>query len=543
MSLINEFSRIPNFLKVTESGSMTLIGNLIVTNGISASGGLTGSYSISIPGLISGSSQVLSSLPAGTISGSSQLTSSFELKGSGIVSGSTQVRTLLPAGVVSGSAQTIANLPTGVVSGSSQVDVMSTTNINKLATTGSNTFFGTQTYSGSVYIANDLIVQGSSSIQYISASSVSIGTNIVQLNTANPSIRYAGLSIVDSGSIGGSGSFLYDSVQDEFIFVHRGDGVNVTSSHFVLGPETYNSLGNETYLSNNKLPKGTGKEHLVDSNISDDGTTISLASDTVITGSLTISGSNRISFPNSKVSIGVSPTATGADSVAIGYAPSATGNNTIAIGYNPKTEAPHPSNATSNNSIAIGYNPYAGGNNSIAIGYTVNTYSANSINIGDVFFSTGSFGSSKAWVSGSFSVGASEAIEGTQLAGSISLIRSSSVSAGPLIQLAGNGRIRPASTSDRLSIEGNALYLNSVFQNNILASTILPHTNAGFDLGSASSRWGTIYTSDLSLNNGIGDWTIVEGEDDLFLYNNKKGKVYKFALTEVDPSVATPKKS
>jgi hypothetical protein len=45
------------------------------------------------------------------------------------------------------------------------------------------------------------------------------------------------------------------------------------------------------------------------------------------------------------------------------------------------------------------------------------------------------------------------------------------------------------------------------------------------------------------LNNGIGDWTIVEGEDDLFLYNNKKGKVYKFALIEVDPSVATPKKS
>jgi hypothetical protein len=136
-----------------------------------------------------------------------------------------------------------------------------------LATTGSNTFFGTQTYSGSVYIANDLIVQGSSSIQYISASSVSIGTNIVQLNTANPSVRFAGLTIIDSGSVGGSGSFLYDSVHDEFIFVHRGNGTNITSSHFVLGPETYDSLGNETYLTTNRLPKGTGKEHLVDSNI------------------------------------------------------------------------------------------------------------------------------------------------------------------------------------------------------------------------------------------------------------------------------------
>jgi hypothetical protein len=146
------------------------------------------------------------------------------------------------------------------------------------ATTGSNTFFGTQTYSGSVYIANDLIVQGSSSIQYISASSVSIGTNIVQLNTANPSVRFAGLTIIDSGSIGGSGSFLYDSVQDEFIFVHRGNGTNITSSHFILGPETIDDLGNELYLTCNKIPKGTGKEHLIDSGIWEIGGNVGIGS-------------------------------------------------------------------------------------------------------------------------------------------------------------------------------------------------------------------------------------------------------------------------
>jgi len=76
-----------------------------------------------------------------------------------------------------------------------------------------------------------------------------------------------------------------------------------------------------------------------------------------------------------------------------------------------------------------------------------------------------------------------------------------------------------------------------------VAGNIVPDANGTRDLGSSSYRWSTVYTSDLSLNNGIGDWTIVEGEDDLFLYNNKKGKVYKFALTEVDPSTATPKKS
>jgi hypothetical protein len=162
------------------------------------------------------------------------------------------------------------------------------TSLNQLsgsyATTGSNSFYGTQVFSGSVYIANDLVVQGSSSIQYISASSVSIGTNIIQLNTANPSVRFAGLTIIDSGSVGGSGSFLYDSVHDEFIFLHRGNGTNVTSSHFVLGPETYDNLGNELYLTCNRITKGTGKEHLVNSCIFDNGTTICVNGNFIGTG-------------------------------------------------------------------------------------------------------------------------------------------------------------------------------------------------------------------------------------------------------------------
>ena len=96
-----------------------------------------------------------------------------------------------------------------------------------------------------------------------------------------------------------------------------------------------------------------------------------------------------------------------------------------------------------------------------------------------------------------------------------------------------NTYLRTANT-DRVTINSTGV---------TVAGNILPEANGTRDLGSAAARWSTVYTSDLSLNNGIGDWTIVEGEDDLFLYNNKKGKVYKFALTEVDPNVATPKKS
>ena len=177
---------------------------------------------------------------------------------------------------------------------SASVDTLNTTQNSRLtsleittgslATTGSNTFIGTQTITGSLFISANLVVQGSSSLQNITASAVSIGTNIVNLNTANPAIRYAGLVIGDSGSVGGSGSFLYDSVQDEMLFIHRGDSAVVTSSVALMGPETYDNLGNEIYLTNNRLPKGTGKEHLVDSCIIDNGTTTCITNNLIGTG-------------------------------------------------------------------------------------------------------------------------------------------------------------------------------------------------------------------------------------------------------------------
>jgi hypothetical protein len=72
---------------------------------------------------------------------------------------------------------------------------------------------------------------------------------------------------------------------------------------------------------------------------------------------------------------------------------------------------------------------------------------------------------------GNVGIGTSTVTEGTQAAGSISIFPSSSVSSAPLIQFPGNGRIRPASTGDRLSIDGNALFLNGTFGANIVMAT------------------------------------------------------------------------
>jgi uncharacterized protein (DUF779 family) len=69
-----------------------------------------------------------------------------------------------------------------------------------------------------------------------------------------------------------------------------------------------------------------------------------------------------------------------------------------------------------------------------------------------------------------------------------------------------------------------------------------PAANNSFDIGTTSNRVRNIYTNDLHLSNEgssndvdgtWGDWTIQEGESDLFLKNNRSGKKYKFNLTEV----------
>ena len=129
---------------------------------------VTGSYETKGIGIVSGSSQItytgISSIPVGIVSGSSQITyTNISSIPAGIVSGSSQITyaniSSIPGGIVSGSAQTIFNLPTGTISGSSQVNVMSTTNIARLATTGSNAFTGNQTITGTINtisIPNDL---------------------------------------------------------------------------------------------------------------------------------------------------------------------------------------------------------------------------------------------------------------------------------------------------------------------------------------------------------------------------------------------------
>ena len=72
---------------------------------------------------------------------------------------------------------------------------------------------------------------------------------------------------------------------------------------------------------------------------------------------------------------------------------------------------------------------------------------------------------------------------------------------------------------------------------------IYPETNNSYSLGTNAKRWANIHTNDLNLSNEgstndvdgtWGQYTIQEGENDLFLINKRSGKRYKFLLQEID---------
>ncbi len=90
----------------------------------------------------------------------------------------------------------------------------------------------------------------------------------------------------------------------------------------------------------------------------------------------------------------------------------------------------------------------------------------------------------------------------------------------------------------------DTMYFGAAGSNRMLLNNtaLYPDVNNTYDLGTTSYRWRNIYTNDLNLSNkgssndvdgSWGDWTIQEGESDLFLKNNRSGKKYKFNLTEV----------
>ena len=114
----------------------------------------------------------------------------------------------------------------------------------------------------------------------------------------------------------------------------------------------------------------------------------------------------------------------------------------------------------------------------------------------------------------------------------------------------GGIKIQSDPTNSYFQFKNNLYFRNTSGQNKIhidQSGNIVPAVNNDQDIGSSTYRWRNIYMQDLQLSNLAqkdtggndvdgtwGDYTIQEGESDLFLINNRNGKKYKFMLKEVD---------
>ena len=71
---------------------------------------------------------------------------------------------------------------------------------------------------------------------------------------------------------------------------------------------------------------------------------------------------------------------------------------------------------------------------------------------------------------------------------------------------------------------------------------LIPNGNNNYDLGSSSSGWRNLYVNDAHFSNKggsnsvdgtWGDWTLQEGENDIFMINNRTGKKFAITMREV----------
>ena len=376
-SLVNAFDYPSNSTYTTFSSSVATTLNSIVAGSGSADWVLITNKPA---GLVSGSTQVnylqLQNIPSGILSSSAQIatdisgafTSTSASLASRITTNTSNIATKLNTSTFtsySSSVSTRLTTDESNISTNSSNIATQTSRVNSLVSATSsyavkssnNVFSGTQTF-------NNIAVNGTASIAYlqsVTGSAKIIGDAFIILNNDTPTQPRGGMSVVDSGSTATTSSFLWDGVSNDWVYeYHLGGDHEQAVALFGSG----SSIGNAVYPTANKLQKGTGTHHLHDSNISDDGSQVS------ITGPVSAStyygdGSNLTGVQSGLVA------GTGTDSLrsALTSTPAvAAADYSIAIGDNVNVES------LSTGMIAIGRNingTFTNRDYSIAIGAAV----------------------------------------------------------------------------------------------------------------------------------------------------------------------------
>jgi hypothetical protein len=521
-----------------DGSNLVITGSIIATQGIS--GPLSGTSSFAqnsnlLDGLDSVSfvqtgsfqsytSSFSSSVATTTLNLSSSLSSSIGDLSSSVatttseLSSSVATTTLNLSSSVSSS---IGSLSGSIATTTSGLGGRITTIEGNYATTGSNVFVGSQVITGSLYITTDLIVQGSSSLQNITASAVSIGTNTVILNTDTPAVRFAGISVQDSGSNAGvTGSIFWDGLCNRWVYSNP-SGIGYSGGMFLSGPRS-STLGSESPLTCNYVAKSGGGDHLYDSCIIDDGTTTCIKNNLITTGTACFGGKLSVNTNiDSEVSVRIGAIGNTTDTITCSTALRlSTSNNTagqgvslaFTAGTTKETGIILAAENTSGQNGDFVIRTYAGGAN---YPERMRITSGGALGIGNTSPSEYGAGYANLWVGSCGKIGYLSVYNG-----SVNLE----------LNADGNGVIRTRSN--------HALILGT---NETERMRICSNGFASFTCELTAK---TIGTNDLILNNlnyesanyvdgTRGSWLIQEGENDLFIINQISCKKYKFNLIEI----------
>jgi len=346
------------------SGDTRMSGSLLVKSGATVTGSLnvTGSANVVGPMDVKGDTTLTGSLNVtGSlgVSGSAQFTSTINVDGVATVSSSvvedlTQYRvvgvgsggTLIDYSGLTydgtvlqiGGGQFEVDNADGDIRTSGSLTTNGLTNNGDLTVNGVLTVTGNTQLQSNLYVSGNLEVLGSSTNVNIQSSTVEIGDNIILVNAYSPFQRYAGITGYDSGSVGTSGSLLWDSLNDYWLLQNS----NASTSK-VIGT-TSGSMGSEVSLTDTYFPIATGPNTIGDSLLRYSGTTLSFNTNKFTidsgNGDTAISGNVTLSYSGGTDSGTLSSTVVFRNgSNVLGYVSSADTQNvtTQLLGYNDST--------------------------------------------------------------------------------------------------------------------------------------------------------------------------------------------------------------
>lgn len=536
--------------------SVTMTGSLIVTGFIETQELRTTYISSSIL-YRSGSTKFGDELTdTHAFSGSVLISGSISVPGSGLVSGSAQITysglSGVPSGIISGSNQ----LPSGVVSGSAQITLSSTTGYGSVLnqavlTTSSPTFAGLTnngTYSQTTTSTQPVMIYGDSA--------GSNGLFRIQIDEVNDSFGTGARTYLGDGGNDifiGTSNGSYTPSNTYIALNHSGEismGAGSATKHFTLstsGDATFTGTGTFSGGGNTLvLKKGTGSPAIAFAGTSDQATGLI---EGVSGGGVKIyTSTGTLSSPSWSTKLLITPS----DGVKFGP-------NAVSIigtegshGFHYLYSAGNPKIYLEANGVAAFLNPNGVGVNDanpskrLTVNYGATgsdgLYVYGSQRQHTIFRSTGehcflyidSFHQNTYLPVIHFQ-------RSSTTYGSIGLNRASNSDAlGSWIE---SEMYVGTDTNTPISLKVNNERIVIVSSSSMsVKSTILPTADATFNLGSTSLRWNNLYTTDLHLSNEgkqnivdgtWGDWTLQEGENDIFMLNNRNGEKFKIKLEKI----------